>query len=52
MEAFCHDDGAFGQYATAIGDLQIKIPENISFEEAATLGVGVTARVILIPFGF
>jgi len=24
------------------GDVQIKIPENLSFEEAATLGVGIT----------
>lgn len=37
-----HDDGAFGETITAKGDLQIKIPENISFEEAATLGVGIS----------
>ncbi|KAL4878766.1 putative zinc-binding oxidoreductase ToxD [Aspergillus karnatakaensis] len=35
-------DGAFAEYITPIGDLQIKIPENLSFEEAATLGVGIT----------
>ncbi|KAL4867890.1 hypothetical protein BDV12DRAFT_209486 [Aspergillus spectabilis] len=29
-------------YITPIGDLQISIPERLSFEEAATLGVGVT----------
>lgn len=37
-----HDDGAFGNYITAKGDTQIKIPDSLSFEEAATLGVGIT----------
>jgi len=37
-----HEDGAFGEIITAKGDLQIKIPDNLSFEEAATLGVGIT----------
>jgi len=37
-----HEDGAFGNYITAKGDVQIKIPDNLSFEEAATLGVGIT----------
>lgn len=37
-----HEDGAFANYITAKGDVQIKIPDNISFEEAATLGVGVS----------
>ncbi|KAH8676757.1 chaperonin 10-like protein [Tricladium varicosporioides] len=37
-----HDDGCFGNYTQAKGDIQIKIPENLSFEEAATLGVGIT----------
>ena len=32
----------FGEYITAKGDIQIKIPDNISFEEASTLGVGIT----------
>lgn len=36
------EDGAFGNIATAKGDVQIKIPDNISFEEASTLGVGVS----------
>jgi NADPH:quinone reductase-like Zn-dependent oxidoreductase len=36
------EDGAFAEYITAKGDLQIKIPENLSFEEASTLGVGIT----------
>ncbi|KAF5878304.1 putative zinc-binding oxidoreductase protein [Botrytis fragariae] len=37
-----HDDGAFANIITAKGDNQIKIPDNLSFEEAATLGVGIT----------
>jgi NADPH:quinone reductase-like Zn-dependent oxidoreductase len=36
------EDGAFGEHLTAKGDIQIKIPDNVSFEEAATLGVGIT----------
>lgn len=35
-----HEDGAFAEYVTAKGDLQIQIPSGVSFEEAATLGVG------------
>ncbi|KAK7185651.1 hypothetical protein PSPO01_08337 [Paraphaeosphaeria sporulosa] len=37
-----HDDGAFASYVTAKGDLQIRIADNISFEDASTLGVGIT----------
>jgi NADPH:quinone reductase-like Zn-dependent oxidoreductase len=37
-----HDDGSFSEIITARGDIQIKIPDNISFEEAATLGVSIT----------
>lgn len=37
--------GAFGEYIVTKGDLQIKIPDNVSFEEAATLGVGVSTVV-------
>ncbi|KAH9221606.1 chaperonin 10-like protein [Leptodontidium sp. 2 PMI_412] len=37
-----HEDGAFGNIITVKGDLQIKIPDNLSFEEASTLGVGIT----------
>ncbi|KAI9826261.1 MAG: hypothetical protein M1826_006683 [Phylliscum demangeonii] len=37
-----HEDGAFTDHLVAKGDLQIKIPENLSFEEAATVGVGIT----------
>ncbi|KAL3442915.1 hypothetical protein BJX65DRAFT_298682 [Aspergillus insuetus] len=34
-------DGAFAEYIVVKGDVQIRIPENISFQEAATLGVGI-----------
>ncbi|EAU38558.1 protein TOXD [Aspergillus terreus NIH2624] len=34
--------GAFAEYIVAKGDIQIHIPENVSFQEAATLGVGIT----------
>ncbi|KAJ5613398.1 Polyketide synthase enoylreductase [Penicillium lagena] len=34
-------DGAFAEYIVAKGDIQMKIPDNISFQEAATLGVGI-----------
>jgi NADPH:quinone reductase-like Zn-dependent oxidoreductase len=32
--------GAFGRYIIAKGDTQIRIPDHISFETAATVGVG------------
>ncbi|KAL4924586.1 uncharacterized protein BDV17DRAFT_300890 [Aspergillus undulatus] len=35
------EDGAFAEYIVAKGDIQMKIPDNLSFEEAATLGVGI-----------
>jgi NADPH:quinone reductase-like Zn-dependent oxidoreductase len=34
------DDGADQEYLVAKADLQIKMPDYLSFEEAATLGVG------------
>lgn len=34
--------GAFAEYAIAKGDLQIRIPDNMTFEAAATFGVGLT----------
>ncbi len=37
-----HEDGGFQEYITVKGDIQIKIPDNLSFEEASTLGVGVS----------
>lgn len=35
------DDGAFGNYILVKADVQSHIPDNLSFEEAATLGVGI-----------
>ncbi|KAJ3203736.1 hypothetical protein HDU82_006353 [Entophlyctis luteolus] len=35
------EDGSFAEIVTAKGDIQSSIPDNISFEEAATLGLGV-----------
>jgi NADPH:quinone reductase-like Zn-dependent oxidoreductase len=35
------EDGAFGEYLIAKGDLQIKVPESLTDEEAAALGMGV-----------
>lgn len=37
-----HESGTFQEILTAKGDIQMKIPENLSFEEASTLGVGIT----------
>lgn len=37
-----HEDGTFAEVITVKGDLQIRIPDNLSFEEAATLGIGIT----------
>ena len=34
--------GCFGEYAIAKGDIQLKVPESVSDEEAATLGVGIS----------
>ncbi|KAJ3076490.1 hypothetical protein HDU98_002934 [Podochytrium sp. JEL0797] len=39
--AINHEDGAFGEVITAKGDIVSKIPDNLSFEEASSLGVGV-----------
>ncbi|KAK4146550.1 chaperonin 10-like protein [Dichotomopilus funicola] len=36
------DGGSFAEYIVAKGDLQIKTPDNLSDEEAATLGVGIS----------
>ncbi|KAF2099709.1 putative zinc-binding oxidoreductase ToxD [Rhizodiscina lignyota] len=35
------EDGAFAEYAVLKGDIALKIPDWMSFEDAATLGVGV-----------
>jgi len=41
----CHttqpEDGAFGEYLVAKGDITLKIPDGMGFEEAASLGVQV-----------
>jgi NADPH:quinone reductase-like Zn-dependent oxidoreductase len=34
------DSGAFAEHIVAKGDIQSKIPDNLTFEEAATLGAG------------
>ncbi|KAL2864396.1 zinc-binding alcohol dehydrogenase family protein [Aspergillus lucknowensis] len=34
------DDGAFGEFVAAKADIQMKVPDGVSFEEAATLGAG------------
>ncbi|CAG8111471.1 unnamed protein product [Penicillium olsonii] len=48
--------GAFAEYITAKGDLQMLIPESLSFEAAATFGVGLTTvgqnlyQIMELPF--
>jgi NADPH:quinone reductase-like Zn-dependent oxidoreductase len=37
------DDGAFAEYIVAKGDLQLRIPKDLSFEKATTLPLGVAA---------
>ncbi|KAH8882583.1 GroES-like protein [Thozetella sp. PMI_491] len=37
-----HEDGAFGEYLVVKGDVAIKVPDNVTDEEAATLGVGIS----------
>lgn len=34
-----HETGAFSEYLITKANVQIKVPDNLSFEEAATLGV-------------
>lgn len=34
------DDGVFAERAAVVGDLQMRIPDGLSFEQAATLGLG------------
>lgn len=36
------DNGAFSEYVTVSGDLVFKIPDRMSFQAAATLGVGMS----------
>ena len=40
------EDGAFAEYIIAEGDLQYRIPDSMGFEEAATLGLGVTTAAL------
>ncbi|KAF5000520.1 hypothetical protein FGRMN_1687 [Fusarium graminum] len=37
-----HDNGAFAEYIVAKGDLQIMTPENVTDEDAATLGISIS----------
>ena len=39
------EDGAFAQYVVAKGDIQWKIPGNLSFQEATTLVLGLLTSV-------
>ncbi|KAF4468056.1 zinc-binding oxidoreductase alcohol dehydrogenase [Fusarium albosuccineum] len=34
------DDGVFGELAAVVGDLQMRIPDSMGFEQAATVGLG------------
>ncbi|KAL4924112.1 zinc-binding alcohol dehydrogenase family protein [Aspergillus undulatus] len=36
-----HENGAFAEYIVAKGDVQIRIPDNVTDEDAATLGISV-----------
>jgi NADPH:quinone reductase-like Zn-dependent oxidoreductase len=36
------EDGAFAEYAVVKGDIQMRIPDEWSFEKAATIGLGAT----------
>ena len=36
------NDGVFAEYAVVKGDLQVKIPESLKFEQAATFPLGVS----------
>lgn len=36
------EDGCFAEYCLSKGDVQMKVPDNLSTVDAATLGVGVT----------
>ena len=44
------EDGEFAEYIVVKGDVQIRIPDNMSDAEAATLGVGITTVVCLLSF--
>ncbi|TKA62716.1 hypothetical protein B0A55_13813 [Friedmanniomyces simplex] len=42
VNAVEQEDGCFAEFCVAKGDCQMGVPNNVSLEEAATLGVGVT----------
>ena len=42
VNALQTEDGCFADYALMKGDVALRIPDNLSFEEAATLGIGIT----------
>ncbi|KIX96003.1 uncharacterized protein Z520_08258 [Fonsecaea multimorphosa CBS 102226] len=44
-----HEDGCFAEYAMARDGIFAKIPDNMSFEEACTLGIGKHVQVKLRP---
>lgn len=41
------EDGSFAEYANAKPEVSMKVPDNLSDEEAATLGVAVTTVVCI-----
>lgn len=43
------ENGAFAGYIVAKGDVQIKTPDNVSDEEAATLGISISTVVSTHP---
>ena len=42
-----HDDGAFGEYSVVKAGLAFRIPNNLSDQEAAVLGLGIATVVRL-----
>jgi NADPH:quinone reductase-like Zn-dependent oxidoreductase len=42
------ENGGFAEYIVAKGDVQIKTPDNVTDEEAATLGISIATVVSLI----
>ena len=43
------ESGVYAEYLIAKGDVQIKVPDNLSDEEAATLGVSISTVVCWVP---
>lgn len=41
-------NGAFSEYVAAEGDLLLKIPDSMSFEDAATIGIGLGTALLCI----